>query len=169
MDSNFKTMIGNFSTSVSSTSFFNKVMIVFISYFTPIAGMVHVMLIFLLLDTISGIWASLKSGEKLESNKLRRSVYKFLWYTIAVMASWMMEKTFKMSWSNLAGIIAGFICFVELKSIFENITKITNEPVFMRILNIFRKKSTETITDIMDGEDDGKQVQTKKNLSNAKN
>ena len=161
-------MISNFSTSVSSTSFFNKFMIVFISYFTPISGMVHVMLIFLVIDTISGIWASLKSGEKLESGKLRRTVYKFLWYTIAVMASRMMEKTFHMSWSNLAGIIAGFICFVELKSIFENITKITNEPIFMRILNIFRKKSTETISDIMDDEDDLKTKPNKTFQSNAK-
>ncbi|MFZ4523769.1 MAG: phage holin family protein [Bacteroidales bacterium] len=139
---------------VSFNSFFTKLAVLFVSYFTPISEMVHVMLIFLAFDTVSGIWASLKSGEKLESHKLRRTVYKFVWYTIAVMASWMMEHTFSLSWSNLASLIAGFICFVELKSIFENIAKITNEPVFMRILKIFKRKSSETISEITDGPDD---------------
>ncbi len=135
-------------------SLVTKFIILFISYFTPIAEMVHVMLIFLAFDTISGIWASLKSGEKLESHKLRKTVYKFVWYSIAVMACWMMEHTFSLSWSNLSSLIAGFICFVELKSIFENITRITNEPIFMKILNIFKRKTTETIRDIAENEEE---------------
>jgi hypothetical protein len=68
------------------------------------------------------------------------------------MLSWMMEKTFSLTWSNLASLVCGFICFVELKSIFENVTKITNEPVFMKILKIIKRKGTETINEI--GEDD---------------
>lgn len=137
-------------------SFFAKVGLLFISYFTPIAEMVHVMLIFLLLDTISGIWASLKEGNKLQSNKLRKTVYKFLWYTIAVMLSWMMEKTFSiMDWTNLASLVAGFICFVELKSVFENITRLTGDPIFTRIIKIFKRKGQETIGDLADDEPNG--------------
>ena len=141
-------------SQTSFSAFWGKISVVFIAYFTPIAEMIHVMLIFLVVDTISGIWASLKSGEKLESRKLRKTVYKFLWYTVAVMAAWMMEKTYSLHWSNIASIVAGFICFVELKSIFENITRITNEPVFMKILKIFRRKGTETINEITDADDD---------------
>ena len=125
-----------------------KLFLLAIAYFTPIAEMVIVMLIFLLLDTISGIWASLKKGEKLESHKLRKTVYKIIWYTVAVMLSWMMEKTFSLSWSNLSSLVCGFVCFVELKSIFENATRITNEPVFMKILKIIKRKGTETIKEI---------------------
>ena len=133
-------------------SFFTKVLIMILAYFTPIAEMIHVMLIFLTIDTISGIWASLKSKEKFESGKLRKTVSKFLCYTVAVMAAWMMEKTFNINWSNLASITGGFICFVELKSIFENIARITGEPVFIKILKIFKRKGAETIQEI--GEDD---------------
>ena len=140
--------------AISLSSIWSKVAILFVAYFTPISEMVHVMLIFLALDTISGIWASLKEGNKLESSKLRKTVLKFLWYSIAVMAAWMMEHSFKMSWSNLACLTAGFICFVELKSIFENITRITNEPIFKRILKLLKKKSTETISEITDTEDE---------------
>jgi hypothetical protein len=134
----------------SLQSLLTKIAILLIAYFTPIAEMVHVMLIFLALDTISGIWASLKAGQKLESHKLRKTVYKFLWYTVAVMVSWMMEKTFEMTWSHLSALTSGFICFVELKSIFENITKITGDPVFMRILKTFKHKSSETLRDIVE-------------------
>jgi len=142
-------------SSTSFNSFFAKFGILFVSYFTPISEMIHVMLIFLVLDTISGIWASLKEGEKLQSNKLRKTVYKFLWYTVAVMLSWMMEKTFSiMDWSNLASIVAGFICFVELKSVFENITRITGDPLFLRIIKIFKKKGKETLGDIIEDDDD---------------
>jgi phage-related holin len=136
----------------SLKSFLIKLLMLVIAYFTPIAEMILVMLIFLLLDTISGIWASLKTGQKLESHKLRKTVYKIIWYTIAVMLSWMMEKTFTLTWTNLASLVCGFITFVELKSIFENITRITNEPVFLKILKIIKRKSTEAINEI--GEDD---------------
>lgn len=129
-----------------------KLFLLAIAYFTPIAEMVIVMLIFLMLDTISGIWASLKKGEKLESHKLRKTVYKIVWYTVTVMLSWMMEKTFSLTWTSLSSLVCGFICFVELKSIFENVTRITNEPVFLKILKIIKRKGAETINDI--GEDD---------------
>ena len=132
----------------SLKTFCIKVFLLVIAYFTPITEMVIVMLIFLILDTISGIWASLKKGEKLESHKLRKTVYKIIWYTITVMLSWMMEKTFSLTWSNLASLVCGFICFVELKSIFENVTSITNEPVFMKILKIMKRKGSETINEI---------------------
>ena len=134
------------------SAFWTKLSIMFIAYFSPIAPIVHCMLIFLAIDTISGIWASHKEGNRIESRKLRKTVYKFIWYTVAIMASYMMERTFHLCWSNLSSIIGGFICFVELKSIFENITRITNEPVFLRILLIFKKKTTETIDEVMDGD-----------------
>ncbi len=140
--------------AISISSLWSKLAILFVAYFTPIAEMVHVMLIFLALDTVSGIWASVKEGGRIESNKLRKTVFKFLWYTIAVMVAWMMEHTFHLSWANIACLTAGFICFVELKSIFENITRITNEPVFKRILKLLKKKSTETIEDITDPDEE---------------
>ena len=125
-----------------------KIAVLFISYFSPVKDIVHVMLIFILVDFLSGIWASRKLGEKLKSKKFRKTLTKFLWYTIALILSFMMEKTFNLSWANLSAIIGGFICFIELKSIFENITVITGEPVFMRILNIIKKMGSKTIHEI---------------------
>ncbi len=145
-------MITEVISVTSLQSFFTKIAILLIAYFTPVAEMINIMLIFLTVDTISGIWASVKTGHKFESYRLRKTVYKFIWYTVSVMLAWMMEHTFKIEWSNLASITAGFICFVELKSVFENISVITGDPVFLRIIKIFKKKGSETIQEI--SEDD---------------
>lgn len=132
----------------SKSSAITQIFVMIIAYFTPIREIVHVMLIFLAIDTISGIWASIKAKQKFESRKLQKTILKFLWYTVAVMLAWMMEKTFSLGWANLASITGGFICFVELKSIFENITRITDEPIFLKILKIFKRKGAETIHEI---------------------
>lgn len=141
-----------FSKSSLMTQFF----VMIIAYFTPVREIIHVMLIFLAIDTISGIWASLKAREKFESKKLRKTINKFLWYTIAVMLAWMMERTFSLNWTYLTNIIGGFICFVELKSIFENITRITDEPVFLKLSKIIKRIGTKHIKEIDDEDDNHK-------------
>jgi phage-related holin len=128
-----------------------------LAYFAPIQVVIHCMLIFIVLDCLSGIWASMKEGNKIESHKLRKTVIKLMWYTVAVMAAHMMETSFHLGWSQLSNITGGFICLIELKSIFENIARITNEPVFRKIIKIFTKKMNVTVketTEILDVEDE---------------
>ena len=123
-----------------------------LAYFCPIREVVHVLLIFLGIDFISGIWASVKEGNHVKSYKLRRTVYKFIWYTVAVMAAYMMEITFHLAWSRMANITGGVICIVELTSIFENISRITGEPIFKIIITIFRRKAPKSIQEMLDEE-----------------
>jgi len=139
-------------SSFSLADGLSKLAVLLISYFSPVKEIVHVLLIFILIDFISGVWAARKRKETLESRKFRKTLTKFLWYTIALILSFMMEKTFNLSWSNLSGIIGGFICFIELKSIFENITHITGEPVFMKILGLIRKRGSQTIDDLSESD-----------------
>jgi phage-related holin len=152
----YPAMLSENILATSLSSLWSQVVVLFIAYFSPIAEMVHVMIMFLVIDTISGICASLKNGDKFEAKKLVKTVVKFVWYSVAVMTAWMMEKTFGLCWISLAKLVAGFISFVELKSIFENITGITNEPVFKRILKMLKRKGSETIDEITNDENDGK-------------
>ena len=116
-----------------------------LSYFAPIATIIHVMLIFILIDCLSAIWAAKKNNIPIESRKMRKTVIKMFWYISAVIMAHMMEVTFNLQFAHLAQIIGGFVCMVEIKSVFENITKITNEPVFMKIYKLFEKKATDSI------------------------
>jgi len=141
-------------TSWNFADALSKVAVPLISYLSPVKEIVHVLLIFIAVDFISGVWASRKRREKIESRRFRKTLTKFLWYTVALILSYMMERTFHLSWSNLSGIVGGFICFIELKSIFENITVITGEPVFLKILNLIRRRGSKAMEDL--SEDDPK-------------
>ena len=116
-----------------------------LSYFAPIATIIHVMLIFILIDCLSAIWAARKNNIPIESRKMRKTVIKMFWYIMAVLMAHTMEVTFNLQFAHLAQISGGFVCMVEIKSVFENITKITNEPVFMKIYKLFEKKAADSI------------------------
>jgi len=115
-----------------------------LSYFSPISTIIHVMLIFIFIDAVSAIWAAKKNKIPVESRKLRKTIQKMVWYIAAVMMAHMMEITFHLEFSHLAQITGGFVCMVEIKSVFENITKITNEPIFIKIYKLFEKKTKNT-------------------------
>jgi len=116
-----------------------------LSYFTPIATIVHVMFIFIIVDLVSAIWAAKKNNIAVESRKMRKTVVKIFWYTAAVLMAHMMETEFSLQFAHMAQIVGGFVCMVEMKSVFENITKITNEPVFIKIYKLFEKKAKDTV------------------------
>jgi len=162
-----------------------------LSYFAPIAAIIHVMLVFILIDLLSGIWAYVKSRECekltnkefnvfkrftiyiwfvwfcIESKKLRKTLTKMFWYMVSVMMAHMLEITFSLQFLHLAQIVGGFICMVEIKSVFENITKITNEPVFMRIYKLFEKKANAAIsTTLNDRSDISDLIDRKENDNN---
>lgn len=120
-----------------------KIFFFIISYFAPISTIIHVMLVFIFFDFVSGVWASCKNKEKIESKRMRKTITKIIWYIVAIFMAHMMEVTFSLQFLHLAQIVGGFICMVEIKSVFENITKITNEPIFMKIYKLFEKKAKD--------------------------
>lgn len=102
-------------------------------YLTPISNYIHIVLILLLIDNISGIWASLHEGEKFTAFKLRKTVTKFVWYAVAIIVGYLLQNLFNQG-SNLARIVAIYLAATETKSIYENIARITGMDVFKNIL-----------------------------------
>jgi len=80
--------------------------------------------IFLLLDLITGIRKARLNKQPITSGGLRRSINKFLEYSIAILASQVFTYIFKLD-LTLSYYVALFICTIELKSIFENISETT--------------------------------------------
>jgi phage-related holin len=80
--------------------------------------------IFLALDLITGIRKARIKKEPITSLGLRRSVSKFLEYSIAILASQVFTFVFKLD-ITLSYYVALFIATIELKSIFENISETT--------------------------------------------
>lgn len=101
-------------------------------YLAPIAE--HALVIFALMsiDLITGLWASAYLGIAITSNRLKRTVTKFLIYGFALIVSLLVSQTYGMPWAIMG--ISFFIATVEIKSISENMLLINPEFNLFKIL-----------------------------------
>lgn len=111
-----------------------------IGFLEPLWVMMLWFLIFVVVDFITGIYASLIEGQLITSNKMQKTVIKFITYATAIFLLHGID-FYLISFTKLylARIGATLICGIELYSIFENIYRATNNPVF-RILTQFALK-----------------------------
>lgn len=95
-----------------------------------------------LFDLITGIWAAVKTKVKIESHKLRKTVFKLLSYLSIVTLSALIDGAITPEW-RLAGFVGGFIAIVELMSIVENFGKITGNDLFEKLKESLGNKHIE--------------------------
>lgn len=98
-----------------------------------------VICVLVLFDLITGIWAALKTKVKIESHKLRATIFKLLSYLSIVTLSALIDGAITAEW-RLSGFVGGFIAIVELMSVAENFGKITSNDVFEKLKNALGKK-----------------------------
>lgn len=102
-----------------------------LGFLEPIWALILWMLIFIVSDMITGIYAAYCKGEKITSNKMQRTVIKFLMYSGSIVLLEGMDVYFITYLEcGLAKIGATIICGIELYSIFENCYKATGNVVF---------------------------------------
>lgn len=119
-----------------------------ISFFEPIGVLILWMLIFIIADMITGVYASFVKGILITSHKLQRTVVKFLMYGSSIALLEGLDKyLITFTDLNLARIGATIICGIELYSIFENCYKATGNIVFKALTQFTSKKIKDT-TDI---------------------
>ncbi len=102
-------------------------------YFSPVLPAILTVGLFVICDMITGIVASQKTGDEIQSRKLKRTVYKFIAYGIAVLVAYVIERQFLNDFPAMK-LIAGFIAYIELKSLNENIEIITGVNLFKTVL-----------------------------------
>lgn len=98
-----------------------------------------VICVLVLFDLVTGIWASLKLKIKIESHRLRATVFKLLSYLLIVTLAGLIDGAITAEW-RLSGFVGGFIAIVELMSIVENFGKITGNDLFDRLKDALGKK-----------------------------
>ena len=102
-------------------------------YLAPIFETAIVILVFVCIDFFTGIWASRKENIDIESYKMRKSVAKYVIYVIALITSLMFTEHFGL---DILTIVAFFIASIEVKSIFENLYRITNINFLKAIVEV---------------------------------
>ena len=118
-----------------------------LAFFAPVAGIVYAVGAFIMLDTLLGIMAANKMGEKIESKKLSKVVWKMLMYQAVILTFFVMDV-------NIVGDLLGSVVntpyvltktvgvgliAIEFKSIDENIEKMTGTTLLKRLYDVIAK------------------------------
>lgn len=113
-----------------------------ISFFTPIAWWLLAIGFFVIADFITGILKAKKSGGKIESKKMFRTIPKFVGYGLGIIVAHVITILFFPEFPTIK-LMAGFIAFIEVKSIDENIKALTGHSLFGDIIRMLNPKRNQ--------------------------
>lgn len=133
-------------------AFGGKYLLFFIVYITPIHNFLITILILLFFDLVTGITKSVIKKEVITSKRMRDSIIKLIYYTIAVFIAYQIDVThISKDALFLSRLVSGYITLIEFTSNLENISAITGVNIWVaikkKVLAIFENK-------ILDSKDD---------------
>jgi uncharacterized membrane protein len=111
---------------------------VIFSFFLPIKHFLIFTIFVVFADTVTGIMAAKKRGEKITSKGLYRTSQKVVVYYCGIMIFHGASITFGLP-SQIVYAVSFLIAFTELYSISENIKSITGVNLATTILKFFKK------------------------------
>ncbi|MFO7864381.1 MAG: phage holin family protein [Salinivirgaceae bacterium] len=114
-----------------------------IGYFLPVRDIVHLLILFFMLDVIFGYWAAKKlRGERFSVKIIwRYTMPRMLISLVLILGAFMWDTVYCQEFISTYKIIGWFISGVLLYSIAQNGYKITKWSVFPKIGNIFSDKT----------------------------
>ncbi len=110
-----------------------------LSFFAPSKPFLLIIGFMVSCDMVTGIIAAYYRGEQIRSRKLARTVSKFIAYGIAILIAFVISDKFFPTFPAMQ-LMGGYIAFIEIKSIDENIKTITGYSLFKAILEKLKSK-----------------------------
>lgn len=126
-------------------SFVMKIVAFVLMYLAPISNYVHLVLILIAIDLVTGSYAAVKSGDKFSARKLRNTLEKFVFYAICIIVAFVLQQIID-DGSELARIIALYIGATEAKSIYENVSRITKTDIVTQLWDLLKSKLDDMVT-----------------------
>lgn len=109
-----------------------------LSIIAPVQAVMLTVGFLIFTDTVTGIMAARKRGEKLSSSGFRRVVAKMLTYQLAVLSGFFVETYIGVGFS-VTKAVAGAIAISELSSMMENIQVITGTKIDLSSMPTLKK------------------------------
>lgn len=130
-------------------NYLKALLVSILSFFIPIVPLLLLVGLFILSDTILGVWAAKKRGEKITSRKLGNIIPKMLLYQGAVIIGYTLDKLlleeFIMLVFNIdmmvTKLIAMTLIFIETLSLNENIECISGKNIFKAFKQMITRAS----------------------------
>jgi len=120
-----------------------KGLLVLASILAPIQSILITCGVLIIADTVTGMMAAKKRGEKIQSAQMRRSVSKMVVYQIAIISGFLLEKYMLHDFIPVSKIVAGVIGMVEFTSILENVSVIAGKDIVKLVLEKLGSKNAE--------------------------
>lgn len=113
-------------------------------FFAALQGALLALGFLIMIDTFTGIWASVKSNgvESVTSRKAGRIVTKLVLYPLAIVVAKVAED-YLVSSIPIVEVTTGILAVVEVKSIFENMGSILGFDLWQRIKKVLWKDKVE--------------------------
>lgn len=126
----------------SIASYMSGVFTVIFGYFTPVKDIVHLLILFFILDVLIGYWASRKmNGSRfMVSIVWKHTIPRMILSIILIIGAYMWDNTYKQEFVSTYKIIGWFITGLLLYSIAENGYYITRWTIFKRIGKVIKKE-----------------------------
>lgn len=132
-----------------------KVLAFILLWLAPISNYVHLVLILIFIDLLTGSYAAVKEGQKFSARKLRCTVEKFVFYAMAIIAAFLLQRIIN-DGTELARIVALYVGATELKSIYENISRVTKTDVLSMLWQTLKEKIENYIQSLKNSNNDPK-------------
>lgn len=126
-----------------------KSMFWLLTLLSPVNGVMITMVFLIIVDFITGSYASYKQHIPISSARIGHTISKFFIYNLVILAAFFLEQQIVNEVPFLK-IIAGFIAITEIKSILENYNTIYGVNPFKALVNLIKntplKDTIETMT-----------------------
>jgi hypothetical protein len=122
---------------------------------SPIATIMFTIVFLIIVDFITGAYASFKNNIPISSERIGNTISKFFIYNLVVLSAFLLEK-YIVNEIPFQRIIAGFIAIAEIKSILENFNKIYGINPFKALVNLIKNNSFKETLEILSKEKEKK-------------
>lgn len=141
-----------------------KLMFWLLTLLSPVNAVMVTMVFLIIVDFITGSYASLKNHVPIKSARIGHTISKFFIYNLVILAAFFLEKHIVNEVPFLK-IIAGFIAIAEIKSILENYNEIYGINPFKALINLIKQTGLKDTIQSLE-EDKREQNNHKKEVKN---
>lgn len=128
------TIINGFSFS----GVIKSILLVAGAFLAPISTVIFAVMFLIFVDLITGILASMKEKARITSSAMSRTIAKTFVYCTTIIVTYVVHKYLLVGFDfPIESIVSGFIALTEMKSILENMDRISNHSVLKDLILIF--------------------------------
>lgn len=122
----------------SAGGLFKSFLLLIATFLAPIATVIFAVMFLIFVDLITGILASMKEKTTITSSAMSRTIAKTFVYCTTIIVTHVVHKYLLAGFDfPIESIVSGFIAITEMKSILENLNRVSDHSLLKDLILIF--------------------------------